>query len=57
MHIRYFGQPKAGPLTAEVEVVHGGRRLLSTECVITDAEERVLARSTATYMLVPHKGS
>ncbi len=55
MHIRYYRQPKAGPLTAEVEVVHGGRQLLSTDCVITDAEQRVLARSTATYMLVSIK--
>ena len=28
-------------------------RLLSCECAVTDAENRVLARSTATYMLVP----
>jgi uncharacterized protein (TIGR00369 family) len=53
MHIRYYRQPKTGPLTAEVEVVHAGHQLLSTECVITDAEHRVLARSTATYVLVP----
>lgn len=53
MHIRYYRQPKAGPLTAEVAVVHAGRNLLSTECVITDAEQRVLARSAATFMLVP----
>ena len=53
MHIRYYRQPKAGPLRAEANLVHRGRRLLSSECVITDAEERVLARSTATYMLAP----
>jgi uncharacterized protein (TIGR00369 family) len=53
MHIRYYRQPKAGPLRAEVEVVHAGRQLLSAECVITDAEQRVLARSAATFMMVP----
>ncbi|HUR14037.1 MAG TPA: PaaI family thioesterase [Mycobacteriales bacterium] len=53
MHIRYYRQPKAGPLTAEVEVVHAGRQLLSAECLITDAEQRVLARTAATFMLVP----
>ena len=53
MHIRYYRQPRSGPLTATATVVHRGRRLLSTECCIVDAEERVLARSTATYMLVP----
>jgi acyl-coenzyme A thioesterase PaaI-like protein len=34
-------------------VVHRGRRLLSTECRIEDAEHNVLARSTATIMIVP----
>jgi uncharacterized protein (TIGR00369 family) len=53
MHIRYYRQPQAGPLTATAQVVHRGRRLLSTESVIVDAHDRVLARSTATYMLVP----
>jgi uncharacterized protein (TIGR00369 family) len=53
LHVRYYRQPTAGPLTATANVVHRGRRLLSTECVVADAQDRVLARSTATYMLVP----
>lgn len=53
MHIRYYRQPRSGPLRAEATVVHRGRRLLSSECSVADAEHRVLARSTATYMLVP----
>jgi len=53
LHVRYYRQPRSGPLTAEARVVHRGRRLLSTECAITDAEARVLARTTATYMIVP----
>jgi uncharacterized protein (TIGR00369 family) len=52
MHIRYFRQPKAGPLTARATLVHRGRLILSAECVICDAEGRDLARATATYMLV-----
>lgn len=56
LHVRYYRQPKAGPLTAEASVVHRGRRFLGTECVVTDAEERVLARTTATYMVVPFEG-
>ena len=54
LHVRYYRQPRSGPLTAEARVVHRGRRLLGTECVITDGEQRVLARTTATYMLVPY---
>ena len=53
MHIRYYRQPGSGPLKADATVVHIGRRFLSSECVIADAENRVLARSTATYAVVP----
>lgn len=53
MHVRYYRQPSAGPLTATATVVHRGRRMLGTECCVTDAAERVLARTTATYMLIP----
>ena len=52
LHIRYFRQPKSGPLTAKATLVHHGRKILSAECVISDAEHRVLARATATYMVV-----
>jgi uncharacterized protein (TIGR00369 family) len=53
MHVRYFRQPRSGPLTATATLVHRGRRILSAECVIRDAEDRDLARATATYMVVP----
>lgn len=53
MHIRYYRQPLGGPLTAEVHVVHEGRRLLSTECVVHDGEGRVLARTTGTFVIQP----
>jgi uncharacterized protein (TIGR00369 family) len=56
MHIRYYRQPRSGPILAEARIVHKGRRLLSVESSVTDAEERVLARATATYMLVPQGG-
>jgi uncharacterized protein (TIGR00369 family) len=53
LHIRYFRQPKSGPLTAHAVLVHQGRKILSAECVIRDAAQRVLARATATYMVAP----
>jgi uncharacterized protein (TIGR00369 family) len=53
MHVRYYRQPRSWPLTAEARVVHGGRRLKSVECVVTDDDDRQLARATATYMIVP----
>ena len=53
IHVRYFRQPRSGPLTATATLVHRGRQILSAECVIVDAEQRVLARATATYMVVP----
>jgi uncharacterized protein (TIGR00369 family) len=33
IHVRYYRQPRSGPLTGAATVVHRGRRLLSTECV------------------------
>jgi uncharacterized protein (TIGR00369 family) len=53
MHVRYYRQPQAGPIKAEARMVHRGRRLLSSECTVVDANDRALVRSTATYMLVP----
>ena len=53
MSIRYFRQPKGGPLRAEARLVHQSKRLLSNECVITDAQDRVLVRTTASYLLQP----
>lgn len=52
MHVRYYRQPKGGPLIAEAKMVHQGKRLLSAECTVVDASDRVLVRSTATFMLV-----
>src|SRR5215218_6813615 len=31
MHVRYYRQPRGGPLRAEAEMVHNGRTLLSAE--------------------------
>lgn len=53
MHIRYYRQPKGGPIRAEAHLVHKGTRLLSNQCVIADAQERLLARTTATYLIQP----
>lgn len=53
MNIRYYRQPKGGPLTAAVRVVHEGNLLLSNECVVTDAQDRVLIRTSATYSVQP----
>jgi 1,4-dihydroxy-2-naphthoyl-CoA hydrolase len=49
MHVRYYRQPRGGPLRAEARMVHSGRTLLSSECSVLDAESRVLIRATATY--------
>lgn len=54
IHVRYYRQPKGGPLVAEAKLVHGGSRLLSTECSVMDSQNRVLIRTTATFMLVPN---
>jgi uncharacterized protein (TIGR00369 family) len=52
LHVRFFRQPRSGPLTAEAQLVHAGRRTLASECSIVDGDGRELARATATFMVV-----
>jgi|SRR5215218_669908 len=56
MHVRYYRQPRGGPLRAEAEMVHNGGTLLSAECSVLDAANRVLIRSTATYTRISSRG-
>jgi uncharacterized protein (TIGR00369 family) len=56
MHVRYYRQPRGGPLRAEAQMVHNGRALLSAECSVFDAQNRVLIRSTATYARISTEG-
>jgi uncharacterized protein (TIGR00369 family) len=53
IHVRFYRQPDSGPITAEAQLVHGGRRILTSECSIVDGKSRELARATATFMVVP----
>jgi uncharacterized protein (TIGR00369 family) len=52
MNVRYYRQPRTSPLTAEARVVHRGHRLAGVECVIKEADDRVIVRGHATYMIV-----
>ena len=52
LNVRFFGQPKAWPVTAEATIVHKGSKIVGTECVLRDANGRQIARTTATYMIV-----
>jgi uncharacterized protein (TIGR00369 family) len=52
LNVRFFGQPKASPVTAEAVVVHRGSKIVGTECVVRDAEGRQVARTTASYMVL-----
>src|SRR5207237_106562 len=46
MHVRYYRQPRSGPLKAEARIVHGGRRLRSVEGAIVHADDRTLIPPT-----------
>ena len=56
MHIRYYRQPKGGPIVATGRLVYRGRRILSAESSIVDGSGRELARATATFMIVQMQG-
>jgi len=55
LNVRYYSQPRSGPVRAEAVIVHQGRQVISAEAVITDGGGYQLARVTATFMLVPSK--
>jgi uncharacterized protein (TIGR00369 family) len=52
LHIRYFRQPRKGPLVAEARATHRGKRLISVECSVTDGDQRELTRASATYIVI-----
>ena len=52
LHVRYYRTPKEWPVTAVGRLVHAGRTMLGTECVIADAAGTELARASATYVIV-----
>jgi uncharacterized protein (TIGR00369 family) len=52
IHVRFYRQPRSGPIVAEARLVHGGRRAMTSECSIMDGDSRELARATATFMIV-----
>jgi uncharacterized protein (TIGR00369 family) len=53
LHVRFYRQPKEGPVTARAEIVHRGSKMIGTECSITDGLGRLLARASVTFLLVP----
>lgn len=52
MHLRFYRQPKASPITADARIVHQGSTLVSIECVVTDGADRTLARASVSFMIV-----
>jgi len=50
--IRFFAQPREGPVRAEAQLVHRGRRLVGAECVVLDGLDRQLARVSCSFLLV-----
>jgi uncharacterized protein (TIGR00369 family) len=49
--MRYFKQPREGPLRAEGVVVNRGSKTVAAECEIRDAQDRLIAKATASYTL------
>jgi uncharacterized protein (TIGR00369 family) len=51
IHIRYFRQPREGPLRARGVVVSRGSRTVAAECEIRDGQDRLIAKATGSYTL------
>ena len=52
LQVKFFRQPKEGPLVATGTVTHAGRTLVVAECVVEDGLGRQVARGSGTYLLV-----
>lgn len=51
MQIRYHGPARPGKILAEAEVIHHGRRTITTQCRVTQ-NEILIASVTATFALL-----
>ncbi len=50
LHVDYIATGSKGDLTGQGKVIHRGRRLIRAEAVITDEEERLIAKGYATLI-------
>ncbi len=50
--INYFRPAQPGRLRCETGVVHKGRRTGALESAVYDADDRLLARATGTFMII-----
>jgi uncharacterized protein (TIGR00369 family) len=55
-HLRLLGQPRSSPISAEGQLVHRGKRTLSTDCTVTDGGGYVTARSSTTFLIIGDYG-
>lgn len=51
IHVRYFRQPREGPLRAKGTVVSRGSKTVAAECEIRDGLDRLIAKATGSYTL------
>jgi uncharacterized protein (TIGR00369 family) len=51
IHVRYFRQPREGPLRAKGTVVSRGSRTVAAESEIRDGQDRLIAKATGSYTL------
>lgn len=53
LHVRYLGRPKGDLVRATAKVLKAGRQLVVVECQVTDDEDRIVAVSDFSSMIVP----
>jgi uncharacterized protein (TIGR00369 family) len=52
MQIRYHGPVRSGPIEAQAEVIHQGKRTITTQCRVTQSE-MLVASTTTTFAILP----
>jgi uncharacterized protein (TIGR00369 family) len=53
LHVRYLGRPKGDLVRATAKVLKAGRQLVVVECQVTDDQDRIIAVSDFSSMIVP----
>jgi uncharacterized protein (TIGR00369 family) len=56
LSVRFFRQPKSGPVVGVGRIVNRGSKLIQATCDVTDGEGRSLAQGQGTYLLVESFG-
>lgn len=51
IQVRYFKQPRGGPIRAKGSVISRGSKTITAECDVHDGQDRLIAKATGSYTI------